>query len=353
MVCPEPRPHLEFPHHRRRNTLLQGGGRLSLNATHPETRPRVVIAERYSASAIDRLRSVAEVVDLVGAERGALLGALHNADALLVRSYVAVDDELLAHAPRLKVVARGGVGLDNIDVARAHSRGLVVVHTPAASTRAVAEHTLGLLLAVERCLAVCDADVRADRFNERRRETRFRELGDLTLGILGMGRIGSAVGRCAALGFGMRVIYHDIIPVGPFDFPQAAVTRDRLLADSDVLSLHVPLTAATRGMIDGQALAQMRTGAILINTARGALVDAAALADALRAEHLAGAGIDVFAEEPPAPDHPLLTAPNVVLSPHVAGRSQVALARMNDVVTDVIAVLNGQRPRHPAHPDEF
>jgi hypothetical protein len=97
---------------------------LSLNATHPETRPRVVIAERYSASAIDRLRSVAEVVDLVGAERGALLGALHNADALLVRSYVAVDDELLAHAPRLKVVARGGVGLDNIDVARAHSRGI-------------------------------------------------------------------------------------------------------------------------------------------------------------------------------------------------------------------------------------
>lgn len=311
-------------------------------------RPRIVLAEAYSPDAVARLRAVGEVVDATDADALRLRALLADADALLVRTQTRVSDEMLAAAPRLRVIGRGGVGLDNVDVAAAHARGITVVYTPAASTRSVAEHTWALILAVERGIVRTDAAIRAGRYPEARASAVYRELGGLTLGVVGMGRIGSAVARMGALGFGLRVVYHDIAPVGPFDFPATALAQEALYAASDIVSLHVPLTPQTRGLIGAEALARFRPSTVLINTARGAIVDAAAVARALHGGALAGAGIDVFDEEPLPSDHPLLAAPNAVLTPHVAGRSGPALKRMNDVVDDVLGVLAGRPPKFAA-----
>jgi phosphoglycerate dehydrogenase-like enzyme len=163
-----------------------------------------------------------------------------------------------------------------------------------------------------------------------------------------MGRIGSAVARIAACGLGMAVVYHDIRPVGPFDFPTQALTLDELLDQADFLSLHVPLSASTRGMIDAQKLARCKRGAVLINTARGAVVDGNAVAQALTSGPLAAAALDVTDPEPLPADHPLLGLDRVLLTPHVAGRSLQALQRMNAVVEDVRRLLAGQTPQFPA-----
>ncbi len=227
-----------------------------------------------------------------------------------------------------------------------------VVHTPAACTHAVADLTVGLIIAMQRKIAIFDGRMRAGEFAALRKEKPLPlELQHQTLGIIGMGRIGSQGARRLALGFGMRIVYHDIRSVGPFPFPAECVSRDQLLASADVVTLHVPLTAQTRGMIDRTALAQMKPTACLINTSRGAVVVGTDLADALTRGTIGGAAIDVFEPEPPPPGHPLFTAPNCLLSPHVASRSREGLAAMNDVVDDVVAILEGRQPTWPAAPD--
>jgi D-3-phosphoglycerate dehydrogenase len=314
-----------------------------------EATPVIVVTARFNDSALARLRAHGEVVQLDRPSEEEIMEALRQADALLVRTCTQVTSKVIAAAPRLQVIGRGGVGLENIDLAAARRRGITVVYTPAAATRSVAEHTLALILAVERKLAAGAQAVRAGHtFLEFRGSVRFRELGDHTLGVVGMGRIGSAVGRICARGFGMRVLYNDVVPVGPFDFPAVAVSKEQLYAESDVVSLHVPLDARTRGLIDEAALQRFSPGAVLINTSRGGVVNTDALARALRSGRLAGAGLDVFEPEPLPPTHPLLAAPNAVLSPHVAARSGPGLERMNDVVDDVLAVLQGRAPEYSA-----
>ncbi|MGB9626834.1 MAG: 2-hydroxyacid dehydrogenase, partial [Phycisphaerae bacterium] len=227
-------------------------------------------------------------------------------------------------------------------------RGIPVVYTPAASTHAVADFTIGLILALQRRIGWFDREIRTGDFAAlRSRDPACPELRHQTLGIIGMGRIGSQVARRAATGFGMQVIYNDIRPVGPFPFPAVSATRDQVLASADVVSLHVPLTPLTRGMLDHGALSRMKRDAYLINTSRGPVVVASDLAEALREGRIAGAAIDVFDPEPPPPDHPLRFAPNCLLTPHVASRSREGLAAMNDVVEDVVAVLEGRPPKWP------
>lgn len=310
--------------------------------------PTVVVAEAYSESAMRRLHDAAHVVEVAGKDAAALRDAIENADALLVRTYVSVTDDLLSAAPRLRVVGRAGVGVDNIDVAAARRRGVVVVHTPAAATRSVAEHTVALMLALERKIQVGSQAVRNGDFRAAREKIRYRELGDLTLGIVGMGRIGSCVAGICAAGLGMRILYNDIADVGPFEFPARQCEKDELFATADVVTLHVPLTPLTRGLINAASLTGFKPTTTLINTARGAVVDLSALAAALNNGQLAGAALDVFDPEPPPLDHPILAAPNVVVTPHVASRSHAGLERMNDVVDDVIRVLNCESPQYPA-----
>jgi len=233
--------------------------------------------------------------------------------------------------------------------------GIPVVHTPAASTHAVADLVVGLILAVQRRIAVFDPRVRAGEFASLRSEApQTAELQHQTLGVIGMGRIGRAISQRLGVGFGMRVIYYDIREIGLLPFvAEAQPSAEAVYAQADVVSLHVPLTKLTRGMIDDESLSHFRPESVLINTSRGPVVIADALARVLHEGRLAGAGIDVFDPEPLPVDHPLLSAPNCVLTPHIASRSKEALAAMNDVVDDVINVLEGKPPVYPADPELY
>ncbi len=308
----------------------------------------IVVGEALSDDAVDRLRAVGDVRVLSSCDADSLRAAVADCDALVVRSYARVTADVMAGGARLRVIGRAGVGLDNIDVDAAKARGVQVVHTPAASTNAVAEYTVALMLAMERHLVLGDSMMRAGRFLDARATFVSRELRGLTLGIVGMGRIGRAVGRICHDGFGMRILYNDAVEIDPVAYEVSCVTKASLYAAADVVTLHVPLTDATRDMIGASALRCFKSTATLINTARGRVVDAAALAGALGEGRLAGAAIDTHNPEPPGEAYPLLDARNCLLSPHVGGRTAAGLAGMNDVVDDVIAVLRGEKPAFPA-----
>ncbi|HZR53939.1 MAG TPA: hydroxyacid dehydrogenase [Streptosporangiaceae bacterium] len=258
--------------------------------------------------------------------------------ALIVRNRTAVDGDLLAAAPRLEVIGRFGVGLDNIDVAAADARGVVVVAPLGANATSVAEHTVALALALSRDLTRHDAAVRAGGWQR----LPGRELAGRTWGLLGAGATGQAVGRLGAA-LRMPVIAHDpYLEVSGLDM----VDFGTLLASADVLSVHVPLTAQTRGMLDAAAFARMRPGALLISVGRGEVVAEEALADALLAGRLGGAGLDVRAIEPPRPG-PLDDAPNVIFTPHVAGITLESQARIAAILAeDIAAVLGGGIASH-------
>ncbi|MCH7807668.1 MAG: hydroxyacid dehydrogenase [Planctomycetes bacterium] len=308
----------------------------------------ILFAESFDPSAMEQMRAVARVSILDRCDEKTLSQAVPDCDALLVRSLAQVTGKVLERATRLRVIGRGGVGVDNIDLEVAKERGIRVVYTPAASTDAVADLTVGLMIAVVRGIARGDVMVRSGQFAKGRETLLGRELGGLTLGIVGLGRIGRAVARRCAAGFGMRILYNDIVDPGPLDFEAEEVTKEELYRRSDIVTLHVPLTPLTRGLIDERALALFGEGSILLNTSRGAVVDSEALAGGLVRGVLGGAGLDVFDPEPLPAGHPLLTAPNTVFTPHLGARSPAALARMNVVVEDVIRVLQGETPMYPA-----
>src|SRR5688572_6352445 len=232
--------------------------------------------------------------------RDELVAALYDADALICLLSDKIDDELLEGAPRLGIVANHAVGLDNVDLAAARRRGVAVTNTPDVLTEATADLTLALLLAVARRVVEADGLARSGAWRGWEPDQLLGvELAGRTLGIVGMGRIGRAVARRAA-GFGLRVIYS-----APREAAGVAAPRlplDALLAEADLVSLHVPLTGETRGLLGRRELSLMKPGAILVNTARGACVDEAALIEALDAGRLGGAGLDVYAEEPAIPE---------------------------------------------------
>jgi len=308
-------------------------------------KPHIVLVDAYGPDAPARARSAGRVTVLDAPRPGDLEAAVRDCDALVVRTATTVSRALIEAAPQLRVIGRGGVGLDNIDLEAAVERGVTVVHTPHAATDSVADLTLGLMLALLRDLTRSDRGVREGTWMQIRGRQRVRELHECTVGIVGMGRIGRAVAKRCRLGFGCRILYNDIAGVGWLEVAAESVSKDELYAASDIVTLHVPLTGATRNMIDAEALSKFKSQALLISTARGPVVDAAALASALHDERVGGAGLDVLDAEPPPADHPLLSAPNCILTPHVGARSAVALARMDGVIDDVIRVLAGQTPR--------
>ncbi|MBW3570264.1 MAG: D-glycerate dehydrogenase [Gemmatimonadetes bacterium] len=276
--------------------------------------------------------------------------ALADAEALLCLLTDRVDAELLGRAPRLRIVANAVVGYEHVDRDACRARGITVTNTPDVLTDATADLAMALILAAARGLPRAERSLRAGEFHGWGFwDYLGAELGGRTLGIFGMGRIGRAVARRAAP-FGMRVIYHSRARLPAED--EAAVGAEwvdfgGLMARSDVLSLHAPLTPATRHVIDAAALRRMRPGAFLVNTARGPLVDEAALVDALRDGPLAGAGLDVYEHEPRI--HPgLLELPNVVLLPHIGSATRETRTRMAVLAArNVHAVLTGQPPLTP------
>jgi len=256
--------------------------------------------------------------------------------AILTRGRGEIREALLARCPALKVIARAGAGLDNLDTAAAARRGIAVVYAPGANTNTVAEHTLGLMLDLARGISRDARSVAAGRWDERARYS-GDELGGLTLGIVGFGSIGKRVAQLAEA-FGMRVI------VAAHGGNEGPPLRE-LLAACDIVTLHVPLTSATRGMIGATELACMKRGARLVNTARGALIDMQALRAALASGALAGFAADVLDAEPPVAGEPLLGLPNVLITPHVASLTAATYrALCLSTAANVVRVLRGEPP---------
>lgn len=307
---------------------------------------KIVLAGAFDGVAVNAAQDLGDVEVVRDPTAAELRRAVADCHALIVRSWVPVDESILTAAPKLRVIGRAGVGFENVDIECAKARGVTVCYTPAASTDAVADLTVGLMIAVLRNIVHSDRAVRSGRFYEARKDSTGPELHNLTIGIIGLGRIGKAVARRCQQGFHMRVIYHDVVEMDALDFDASPRPQDGIYQESDVISLHVPLTLQTRGLIDSDSLARFRRGAVLINTSRGAVVDTAALTDALISGGLAGAGLDVVHPEPLPAGHPLLARPHTVLTPHIGARTVLALLRMQAVVEDVGRVLQGQEPLH-------
>jgi len=274
---------------------------------------------------------------------------LNRAEGLIVRTYTCVDGALLSRMPRLRVVGRAGAGLDNIDLAACADRGVIVVHTPEANTQAVVEYVWTLALDALRPRVELGSAVPLDRWRSVREAcVAERELADLTLGIYGFGRIGSRVAQVGAA-LGMRVIYHDLREIPPAQrFGADPAPREALLSESNVLTVHVDGRPANRGLIDADALARLKPDAIIINTSRGFVVDAAALARFLIENPQALALLDVHEPEPIGEEYPLLGLANARLFPHLGAASTAAHRNMSWVVEDVWRVLAGESPRFPA-----
>jgi phosphoglycerate dehydrogenase-like enzyme len=314
--------------------------------------PLVVVTEGSDPTPLAWLKDQATVVE-AGPDDPAFADAIGRADGLLVRTYTRVDETLLDRAPNLKVVGRGGVGLENIDVPACRRRGVEVVYTPDANTLAVGDFVFGYLLQILRPWNFFrDAVYEPKEFKRIRNTVRGRQLNELTLGVLGMGRVGRRVGHIGAHGFGMRVIYNDVIDFekqgNPPPFAATPVDKATLYREADVLSLHVTMLPGNENLIGREQLAMMKPDAVIVNTSRGEVLDAAALAEAMRAGKFAGAALDVFHPEPPKADFPLLGLPNVLLTPHLAARTYTALENMSWVVRDVADVIAGKPAKHPA-----
>jgi D-3-phosphoglycerate dehydrogenase len=306
---------------------------------------RVVVAEAFAEKGLDVLRRAGITVDsLVGRSRDELVRALAEADGLIVRSETTVDRTLLSHGPKLAVVARAGVGVDAIDVAAATDAGVIVLNTPGANTLSATEQTFALMLSLARRTTRANLMVREGRWD--RRELIGTELAGKTLGIVGLGRIGGAVAT-RAKAFGMTLIGTDpyVSAARAEAFDIRLVDLETLLGEADIVTLHVPLAAGTRGMIDAAKLRLLKPHAYLINCARGGIIVEEDLLEALDAGVLAGAALDVVAVEPPPPDGTgakLHRHTKVVATPHLGGSTHEALERIAlELAEDVARVLVG------------
>ena len=291
---------------------------------------------------------------IIGA--GSQTPELAEAQAIIAASSLQYDGTLMNQAPQLRVIARTGIGVDNVNIPDATARGVAVCNTPDAPTIATAEHTMALLFAVAKQLPWFGRTLQSrERIDYFAHYNGF-ELMDARLGLVGLGRIGQRVAQLAQ-GVGMQVAGVD--PLMP---PEKAAQLDielmpsleRMLPTVDVLSLHIPRTPETLGLMNAERLALMKPGAILINAARGGLVDEAALLDALNRGHLRGAGLDVLDVEPPPPEHPLLYRDNVVITPHIASATEPGKDRLwEQAIVQALQYLNGERPPHLLNPEVF
>ena len=313
----------------------------------PETRrPRILIADPVAPEGIELLRAIGEVEVKTGQAADALVASIENYDALVVRSETKVTRAILEAGTRLQVVGRAGVGVDNIDLDAATERGVIVVNAPQGNTIAAAEHTIALLMALARHIPQADASMRAGKWD--RKTYVGTEVRGKTLGVIGLGPIGSEVAR-RGVGLDMRVLAHDpyvaeervrSLGAEPADF-------ETLISVADFISVHVPMTAATRGMISTDQFARMKEGVRLLNVARGGIIDEAALAEAVKAGKVAGAAVDVFTAEPIDPQNPLLGDPRIITTPHLGASTAEAQERVAvDVAEQIVDVLGGRPARY-------
>lgn len=322
-------------------------------------KPKVLITERLDDECAAWLGERADVAWVAHDDPAAMAAALPEAEGMVVRTYTRVDEVLLAQAPKLKVVGRAGVGLDNFDLPACGAAGVRVVYTPDANTQAVVEYVTGLMIDQVRPKtplpppeAGADNAAYAEMFHAMRKTEVGTQLDEMTLGLLGFGRIGKRLGAVAHA-IGMNVWACDVLPEAELrkavDYPFTFCSHEELYAGSDVVSVHVDGRPGNRGLVDAAALGAMKDDVLLINAARGMLVDHAALAAWAADRPGVRALLDVHDPEPPAVDSPLHGLGNVTLLPHLASRTGTALKNMSWVVRDVAAVLNGDEPSFPAY----
>ena len=303
--------------------------------------PVVLIADKLAESTVAALGDDIEVRWVDGPDREKLLAAVPEADALLVRSATTVDAEVLDAAPRLKIVARAGVGLDNVDVKTATERGVLVVNAPTSNIHSAAEHALALLLSAARQIPAADASLREHAW--KRSSFSGTEIFGKTVGVVGLGRIGQLVAQRLAA-FEAHIVAYDpyVSAARAAQLGIELLSLEELLGRADFISVHLPKTPETAGLIDKEALAKTKPGVIIVNAARGGLVDEAALADAISSGHVRAAGLDVFSKEP-CTDSPLFELAQVVVTPHLGASTEEAQDRAGtDVAASVKLALAGE-----------
>jgi len=287
------------------------------------------------ASATDEDTIIAEIADI---------------DGVVIRAQGAMTRRILENAPRLKVVGRHGVGVDNIDLEAATDHGVQVVNTPTATVEGVAEHVLGMIVTLSKKILsghkrLVDGDWSA------RYELRGRELKGRTLGVIGFGRIGRRIAQICHYGLNMSILYSDVLAAPDLEKALGAkkVEMDNLLQTADYVTVHVPLLPSTRGLIGKREFSLMRPDTLFFNASRGPVVDEKALYEALVEGQIAGAGLDVFEQEPTPADNPLLKLEQIIVTPHMATATQEALIAMSMVTTDIVAAIEGRQPEHPVN----
>ena len=302
----------------------------------------ILLLETVAEDALQILQKASDVRILAEYDQHYDAGALSNiqVDAIITRGKGQVNPALIDACPALQVVGRCGVGLDNIDVAYATSKGIKVVNAPGSNSQTIAEHTMSLMMALQRNLYRSIAEVKAGNWAWRN-QFEGDEIYGKTLGILGLGNIGKKVAAMATA-FGMKVIYWDKTATSA-DY--ISLPLDEVIAGADIITLHLPLFPDTRELINATSLGKMKKTALLINTARGQIIDQKALFEALKSGTIAGFAADVLTEEPPAKDDPLLTLPNVLITAHVGSLTSRTYTKMCvDTVNNILAIVSGEKP---------
>ena len=296
------------------------------------------------------LTEKAEILFATSLEESSLIKEVRGVDGIIIRANGKVSRKMMGSAPKLKVIGRHGVGMENIDLDAATEKGIWVVNTPDANDISVAEHFFGLALILSKMLKKADVALREGRF-EVRYQYIGKELHGKTLGILGFGRTGRAVGRIGHKGFDMKVLYYDAVRYEEMEKEINAekMGLEELLTQSDYISINLPMLAATKSLLKAREFELMKPSAYIINLARGPIWDESALYTVLKEGRIAGAGSDVYEVEPAVKDHPLFQLENFIGTPHMAAHTDEALRRMSLVAVDIVRVLDGKAPLHPVN----
>lgn len=314
---------------------------------------KVLLYEPIHAEGTKLLREKCDVVYADSWEEDNLVRQARDVDGIIIRFNGSATRVLMKSASRLKVIGRHGVGLENVDLMAAKEHGIEVVYTPTANTESVAEHFVALTLVLAKKVRPADTALRAGHWNIRY-ELVGSDLSGKTLGILGFGRIGKHTARICRKGFGMSVLYYDVVgfPEMEKELDAKRVDLKRIFTEADFVSINLPLLPQTRGLVNADLLKLMKPTACILNMARGSLWNEADVARALRENWIAGAGSDVFEVEPASPDNPLFEMDNFVGTPHTAALTEESMIRMSMVSRDILAVLEGRRPEFPV-PEEL
>ena len=317
---------------------------------------RILLPQAIEAEAVDLIKEAGiEIVLSPDPKPETVQPLMKGIQGVILRTGIKMTRALMSHGDDLWVISRTGAGVDNVDVPAATEMGVLVTCVPTANTNSVVEHTLALILSLVKQLPLMDREVREDHFNIRYKNIP-RDLSGKTLGVLGLGRIGSELARICRHAFGMRILGYDpyLRPEtkGPLEGWIEFSEMERLFRESDIISLHIPLLPATQKLIGPRELGWMKPDAFLVNTSRGGIIDEAALIECLKEKRIAGAGLDVFAQEPPEKNHPFKKLDHVILTPHTAGLTRESVLRMGlEAARSAIAVLQGGRPEGIVNPE--